>query len=95
MSKRKKRQAPMVACTWIDAAFSTDPHWQEGQQPKTPKGKSANVCVTVGWLVHIDAEWVQIVATLTDGAHAHVSDIPRGMVRSIAVLEVAGELEGV
>jgi hypothetical protein len=91
MSKRKP--APAVAVHWIDAAMSTDPHWQEGQQPKVPKRKSAHRCVTVGFLVHADDEWVQLVATLTDGAHAHVTEIPRGMVTQIIRLSEAGPLD--
>lgn len=93
MTKRKKPQPPKVEVIWIDAAMSTDPHWQSGQQPDRPKGKAANVCSTVGYLVHADDEWVQLVATLAEDQHAHVTEIPRGMTRSIAVLKVDGELE--
>jgi hypothetical protein len=48
------------------------------------------MCLTVGWLVHADKEWVQIVATLADGAHAHLTEIPRGMVREIKALTGKG-----
>lgn len=93
MTKRKRKQAPMVAVTWVDASMSTDPHWQDGQQPERPKGRAAHVCVTVGFLAHIDDEWVQLVATLADGHHAHVTEIPRGMTRSIVVLQAGGDLD--
>ena len=73
--------------------MSTLPHWQEGQSPQPPKRKGAHQCVTVGWLVHADKEWVQVVATLADDAHAHVTEIPRGMVSRIDVLDVVGEME--
>lgn len=92
MTKRKSKPAPMVSVRWTDASFSTDPHWCDGQQPEPPRRKSHNVCVTVGWLVHLDDDWVQLVATLTDGQHAHVTEIPRGMVSEIAVLEPVGKI---
>jgi len=87
LSKRKPRP---VAIRWYDAAFGTAPHWSDGDRPKPPKGKSLHLCLTVGWLVYMDKEWVQVVATLTDGAHAHVTEIPRGMVREITVLTGKG-----
>jgi len=93
MSKRKAREAaPMVAVHWVDAAMSVASHWQEGQQPPRPTKKSMHDCITVGWLVHMDDDWVQIVATLADGAHAHLTEIPAGMIRQIYKLEASGEL---
>ena len=82
----------MVACTWVDASFSLDAHWIDGARPKRPK-TGEHVCISVGWLAHAGPDFVQIVQTLTEGQHANVANIPRGMVRSIQVLEVAGELE--
>ena len=95
MTRRKAKAQPakMVAVTWIDAAMSTHPHWQEGQLPTVPKGKSHLRCVTVGWLTHLGDEWCQLVATLTDGGHAHVTEIPVGMIESIETLAVSGKLE--
>jgi hypothetical protein len=49
-------------------------------------------CITVGWLVHLDDQWCQIVATLTENAHAHLTEIPAGMIRQIYKLEASGEL---
>jgi hypothetical protein len=94
-AKKKRSEAKpaaMVRVKWTDAAMSTSPHWQEGAQPKPPKGKSMHVCLTVGWLVHLDERWCQVVATLTDGGHAHVTEIPTGMIETIEVLEPAGEM---
>lgn len=88
--KRKAVPAQMVRVRWVDAAMSTAPHWQEGTQPKRPKGRAMHVCLTVGWLVHLDDTWCQVVATLTDGGHAHLTEIPVGMVQSIEVLEPTG-----
>jgi hypothetical protein len=48
------------------------------------------MCLTVGWLVYADDEWVQIVSTLADSAHAHLTEIPRGMVREIRALTGKG-----
>lgn len=93
MSKRKAKPAPMVAVHWVDAAMSVSSHWQDGQQPPRPTKKGMHDCITVGWLVHMDDDWVQIVATLADGAHAHLTEIPTGMVRTIMQLEPVGELE--
>jgi len=91
MTKRKK-QAPSVMVTWVDASFELLTHWQDGTQPRKPKARE-HVCITVGWLTHLDADFCQITQTITQGQHANVANIPRGMVRSIQVLEVAGELE--
>jgi hypothetical protein len=49
--------------------------------------------VTVGWLTHLNDDWCQLVATRTDGFHAHVTEIPRGMIESIEYLAVSGRLE--
>jgi len=93
MSKRKAREAAkMVAVHWTDAAMSVASHWQEGQQPDPPRRKGMHDCITVGWLVHLDDQWCQIVATLTENAHAHVTEIPAGMIKEVMVLEVSGEL---
>jgi hypothetical protein len=88
MGKPTKPRPVMVR--WVDAAMSADSHWSEGDRPQPPKGKSMHMCLTVGWLVHADKEWVQIVATLADGAHAHLTEIPRGMVREIKALTGKG-----
>ena len=95
MTRRKAKQPParMVAVTWIDACMSTHPHWQEGQMPSVPKGKSHLRCVTVGWLTHLGDDWCQLVATLTDGGHAHVTEIPTGMIETIETLAISGKVE--
>ena len=90
--KSESKPAVMVRVKWTDAAMSTSPHWQEGQQPRPPKRKAMHICLTVGWLVHLDENWCQVVATLTDGGHAHVTEIPVGMIETIEVLEPAGEM---
>jgi hypothetical protein len=82
----------MCLVVWHDASFSLDSHWADGTQPRKPKARE-HVCITAGWLTHLDTEFVQITQTITQGQHANVANIPRGMVRSIQVLEVAGELE--
>jgi hypothetical protein len=61
-------------------------HWSVGDRPEPPKGTDMHLCLTVGWLVYTDKNWVQIVSTLADGAHAHLTEIPRGMVREIKAL---------
>jgi hypothetical protein len=83
----------MVVVTWVDAAMSLVPHWQEGDRPAVPKGRSHLRCVTVGWLTHLGDDWCQLVATRTEGGHAHVTEIPRGMIESIEYLAVSGRLE--
>lgn len=93
MSKRKKTVPAFRAeVEWVDAGFSAEAHWADGQQPARPK-RSEYICVSVGWLTHLDDDFVQLTQTLTTGQHAHVANIPRGMVRAIRVLDVAGELE--
>jgi hypothetical protein len=87
MAKRKKSN-PLVIVRWVDAAFSTNPHWQEGSVPTQPKGKSLNVCYSAGFLTFIDDNWVQLVTTMTSGAHGHVTEIPRAMVHEIQYLKV-------
>ena len=72
--------------------MSTSPHWQDGQQPPKPRRKQ-HLCVSVGWLTHLDEHWAQLAQTLTDGAHGAVVDIPRGMVQSITILEPVGPME--
>jgi hypothetical protein len=37
-------------------------------------------------LTHLDEHHAQITQTLSDGQHAHVADIPRGMIESITVM---------
>jgi hypothetical protein len=83
----------MVLVTWVDAAFSTTSHWQDGARPIPPKKKGLHLCVTIGFLVHQDDEWIQLVTTLTDGAHAHVTEIPASMVKTISTLTSSGALE--
>jgi hypothetical protein len=34
-----------------------------------------------------------VVATLTDGGHAHVTEIPTGMIETIETLEPAGTVD--
>lgn len=94
MSFKRKKKVPAFRAEveWIDASFSAEPHWTAGTQPKRPTTRE-HVCVSVGWLTHLDEHFVQLTQTLTDGSHAHTANIPRGMVRRISVLEIAGELE--
>jgi hypothetical protein len=88
MGKRKAKLPPFVMVTWVDAAFSTNPHWQDGSVPTQPKGKSLNRCYSSGFLTFLDDSWIQIVTTITDNAHGHVTEIPRGMVQDIKYLEL-------
>ena len=92
MAKNKKSSDTFtpVVVIWRDAAMSTDPHWLENDRPDKPKGKAMHVCATVGWLVHCDDQWVQVVASVTEGQHAHVTEIPRQMVNEIIVLADSG-----
>jgi hypothetical protein len=92
MTKRKPRAAPMVVIRWCDASFSSDDHWQDGEQPKAPTKKS-HICVTVGFLTHLDDDFAQVTQTLTTGQHAHVANIPRAMVESVDVLLPVSPLE--
>jgi hypothetical protein len=85
--KRKSKDTPMVLVTWVDAAFSTTSHWQDGDRPEPPKKKGLHLCASIGFLVHQDDEWVQLVTTLTDGAHAHVTEIPASMVKTLSLLK--------
>ena len=86
----------MALVYWTDAAFSTQPHWNDGDRPTRPSGKVHHLCATIGWLVYSDDSLVQIVTTLTDGAHGHVTEIPRGMIHAIEVLKAveAGDETG-
>lgn len=84
----------MVIVTWVDAAFSTSSHWQDGDKPEPPKKKGLHLCASIGFLVYRDDEWVQLVTTLTDGAHAHTTEIPAAMVKTISLLASSGPLEG-
>jgi hypothetical protein len=79
----------MALVYWTDAGMSTAPHWNDGDKPEPPSRKIHNLCATIGWLVYSDDEWVQIVTTLTDGAHGHVTEIPRRMIHAIEVLKSA------
>jgi hypothetical protein len=94
MIKRKGKDTPMVIVTWVDAAFSTVSHWQDGDKPEPPKKKGLHLCATIGFLVYQDDNWVQLVTTFTDGAHAHVTEIPASMVKTISLLAPAGPFEG-
>lgn len=85
-----KPSLPMVAVYWTDAAMQSEPHWQDGDLPEPPSGKLYMMCATVGWLTYSDEEWVQLVATLTDGAHGHVTEIPRRMIHNIVLLAPDG-----
>jgi hypothetical protein len=80
------KKPPVVEVTWRDAAMSSAPHWNDGNAPSAPRGKSLHRCTTVGYLVHLDKHWCQLVATLADNAHAHVTEIPRGMISRIVLL---------
>jgi hypothetical protein len=91
--KRKSKDIPMVIVTWVDAAFSTTSHWQDGDRPEPPKKKGLHLCASIGFLVYRDDEWVQLVTTLTDGAHAHTTEIPAAMVKTISLLASSGPLE--
>lgn len=92
-TKRKSKDIPMVLVTWVDAAFSTISHWQDGDRPEPPKKKGLHLCASLGFLVYQDDEWVQLVTTLTDGAHAHITEIPASMVKTISVLTSTAPLE--
>lgn len=82
----KRKAPPMVCVTWQDAAMSSVPHWSDGA-PIAPKRRDF-VCVSVGWLTHKSKHFVQLTQTLTQGQHAHVIDIPLGMVMSITPLQL-------
>ena len=92
-TKRKGKDIPMVLVTWVDAAFSTTSHWQDGDRPEPPKKKGLHLCASIGFLVHQDDDWIQLVTTLTDGAHAHVTEIPASMVKTLSLLNATGPLE--
>lgn len=92
MTKKRASQTPTVRIAWIDASMSAADHWQDGT-PKRPTTRD-HVCVSVGYLTHIDAHFVQLTQTLTKGQHAHTLNVPRGMVQTIEVLAVAGPLKG-
>jgi hypothetical protein len=89
---KKKRSAPLVLVRWVDASMSTDEHWQEGQQPKAPRRKD-HICITLGFLTHMDGDFVQVTQTITSDSHAHVCNIPRLMVESIDTLLPVAPLE--
>jgi hypothetical protein len=93
MAGRKLDPRP-VKVRWVDAAMSADSHWSDGARPPPPKARAMHLCETVGWLVHADKEWLQIVATLAEGQHAHLTEIPRGMVRSIIALDAGKDITG-
>jgi hypothetical protein len=78
---------PLVMVHWIDAAMSSNEHWQDGDRPTPPNGKGSHECFTVGFVTHSDGEWMQLVKTLTEGAHAHVTEIPASMIRSVTPLK--------
>jgi len=84
MGRLKTKASPVVIVVWTDAAFSAAEHWQEGTQPARPRKPYR--CITAGWLTHLDDHHAQITQTLSDGQHAHVADIPRGMIESITVM---------
>jgi len=84
MGRLKTKASPVVIVVWRDAAFSAAEHWQEGTQPARPRKPYR--CITAGWLTHLDDHHCQITQTLSDGQHAHVADIPRGMIESITVM---------
>ncbi len=90
----RKPEPRAVMVRWVDAAMSADPHWSDGARPPLPKAKAMHLCETVGWLVYADKEWLQVVATLAEGQHAHLTEIPRGMVRSITVLDAGKDITG-
>jgi hypothetical protein len=93
MAKRKPAPAPMVRVCWLDASMTVESHWSDGTKPRRPRARD-HVCVTVGILAHIDADFVQVVQTITDGQHANVVNIPTGMVRGdIEILEAVGKVE--
>ena len=92
MTRRKPKPSPMVRIGWIDASMEVSPHWIDGTQPKRPKARD-HVCVSVGWLTHLDEHFAQVVQTLSDGQHANVVTIPRGMVRSIELLAASGQMD--
>jgi hypothetical protein len=89
---KKQKAAPLVLVRWVDASMTTDEHWQEGQQPKPPRRKD-HLCVTLGFLTHADADFVQVTQTVTTDSHAHVCNIPRLMVEEILTLLPVGPLE--
>ena len=91
MSKRKPKVPayPIVFLTWLDASMMVDPHWSDGSVPTKPKARD-HICQSVGWLTHLDDDFAQLTQTLTDGQHANVVNIPRGMVRSITALRPEG-----
>ena len=82
----KKRKPTMVLVRWRDASMTCAAHWMDGL-PAAPKS-SDFVCVSVGWLTHKSKHFVQLTQTLTTGQHAHVIDIPAGMVMSITPLQL-------
>ena len=90
MSKRKPKTPayPLVLTEWIDASMGVEPHWIDGAAPSKPKARD-HICRSVGWLTHLDDDFAQLCQTLTDGQHANVVNIPRGMVRSIVPLRPA------
>jgi hypothetical protein len=93
VTKRKAQASPpIIRCSWLDASMSAADHWQDGA-PKRPTVRG-HVCVSVGYMTHIDEHFVQITQTLTTGQHAHVVNIPRAMVQTLEGLAVTGPLGG-
>ena len=90
MSKSKSQKSlAMCIVIWHDASMEVAAHWQDGHRPRPPKARD-HICQSVGWLTHLDDDFAQLTQTLTDGQHANVVNIPRGMVRSITALRPEG-----
>jgi hypothetical protein len=93
MAKKKPtKAAPMVVVRWHDHSMSADAHWHDGDQPPVPKPRDG-LCVSVGFLTHMDDQWVQIVQTLTPGQHGSFANLKRECVESVDVLMPIGPLE--
>lgn len=78
---------PFAVITWIDASMN-NPHWQTGDLPDLPT-KTSNVMRTSGFIAHKTSDWVVVVQTVGEGAHANSIEIPVGMIKEMKVIQEA------
>lgn len=74
--------AKAVLVVWDDAVNQLG--WVDGEKMETLDG----TVETVGWLMENTGTHLLIAQSLTDGSHGQTLQLPIGMVKSIATLEV-------
>tara|TARA_R100000458_G_C8275949_1_gene251123 strand:- start:76 stop:381 length:306 start_codon:yes stop_codon:yes gene_type:complete len=86
MSRKRKKNYPIVEVTWVDAEEHGEIGWNSTTDLLKYAGKACPHMTTVGYLVHNGKDHIALLSTYSVDLCSTVEKIPRGMIVSIVYL---------